>query len=78
MFPYPTEMGQIRAILEFLSNDFRHRDLMLAGFALHWRQIVCRYLAKNPLARQLRDAPPPPLLAEAGYDAAVEQFTKGS
>ena len=78
MFPYPTEMGQIRAILEFLSNDYRHRDLMLTGFALHWRQIVCRYLAKNPLARQLRDAPPPPLLAEAGYDAAVQQFTNGS
>ena len=78
MFPFSTEFGQRNAILQFLSTDFRHRELMLAGFAPHWRQIVCRYLAKNPLARQLRDAPPPPLLAEAGYDAAVQQFTNGS
>ena len=78
MFPFSTEFGQRNAILQFLSTDFRQRELMLAGFAPHWRQIVCRYLAKNPLARQLRDAPPPPLMAEAGYDAAVQQFTNGS
>ena len=74
MFPFSTEFGQRNAILQFLELDSRHRDFMLAGFAPHWRQIVCRYVAKNPLARRLRDPLPHPLLVEPGYDAAVEQW----